>query len=110
MKTIIKLVITLIILNAIARGAMAAWTYYQFKDATQQLVLFGSRTSTTELHNRILEKAAELNVQLAPENVNIEREGTRTRAEAAYVQPVEFFPNYIYPVNLSFTVEEFAVE
>ena len=110
MKAIIKLVIALALLNAAARGAMAAWTYYQFKDRTEQLVIFGSRTSTAQLHNQIVEMAAELDVPLAPENVNVERNGPRTRAEAAYVQPVEFFPNYTYPVNFSFSVEGFAAQ
>jgi hypothetical protein len=109
LKTLVKLLIALVILNAAARGAVAAWTYYQFKDATQQLVLFGSRTPPGELRNRIVAKAAELNVPVEPEDVSVEREGVRTRAGAAYVQPVEFFPRYIYPINFSFTVEEFAV-
>jgi hypothetical protein len=108
MKTIIKLLITLAILNAAARGAMAAWTYYQFKDQAEQLVIFGARSSTTELHNQIVATAAELDVPLAPENVTVEREGARTRAQAAYVQPVEFFPSYTYPLNFSFSVEGFS--
>lgn len=108
MKTIIKLLITVALLNAAARGAMAAWTYYQFRDKTEQLVIFGSRTSTAQLHNQITETAAELNVPIAPENITVERNGARTRAEAAYVQPVEFFPNYTYPVNFSFRVEGFT--
>jgi hypothetical protein len=109
-KTIIKLLIAAVILNAVARGAMAAWTYYQFRDKAEQLVIFGARSTPEQLHDQIVETAAELNVPVAPENITVEREGARTRAEAAYVQPVEFFPSYTYPVNFSFRVEGFSIQ
>jgi len=110
MKTIIKLLIMLAILNAVARGGMAWWTYYQFRDETEQLVIFGARSTPVELHDQIVKTAAELQVPVAPENVIVEREGSRTRAAAAYVQPVEFFPNYTYPLNFSFRVEGFSIQ
>ena len=110
MKTIIKLLIALVIINAAARAGMAAWSYYQLKDAAQQIITFNPRTAPIELHNQILGRARELNVPLASENISVEREGTRTRADAAYVQPVELFPNYIYPMNLSFRVEAFSIQ
>jgi len=110
LKTIIKLLIAAAVLNAAARGGMAAWTYYQFRDKTEQLVIFGARATPAELHDQIVETAAELDVPIDPENITIEREGARTRAEAAYVQPVEFFPSYTYPVNFSFRVEGFAIQ
>jgi len=110
LKTIIKLLITLAILNAVARGGMAAWTYYQFRDTTEQLVIFGARSTPTEIHNQIVKTAAELQVPVAPENVIVERDGSRTRAAATYVQPVEFFPNYTYPLNFSFRVEGFSIQ
>lgn len=107
MKTIIKLVVVLAILNAAARGAIAAWTFYEFRDAAQQLVIFGVDASTDELRAQIIERASDLDVPLNPDNVTIRREGPRTWADAAYVQPVELFPRFIYPVNLSFSVEGF---
>lgn len=110
MKTIIKLLIAAALLNAAVRGGMAAFTYFQFRDRTEQLVLFGAGTPTQELQNQIVETAAELEIPLDPENVTVERNGPRTRAEASYVQPVEFFPSYSYPVNFSFRVEGFSVQ
>ena len=109
MKTIIKILIAAALLNAAVRGGMVALTYYQFRDRTEQLVIFGAGSTPAELHNQIVETAAELSVPIAPEDIIVEREGSRTRAEASYVQPVEFFPNYTYPVNLSFRVEGFSV-
>ena len=42
---------------------------------------------------------------LAPENLNVRRDGARTTADAAYTQPVEVLPSYRYPVRFSFSVE-----
>lgn len=108
MKTILKLLVTLAVLNAVARAGSAAWTYYQFKDAVQQAVIFGAGTPVTQLHNQVLARAAEMEVPLAPENVGVEREGARTWASVAYTQPVEFFPRVVYPIEFSFRVEGFA--
>jgi hypothetical protein len=108
MKTILKLLIALVILNAVARGAGAAWSYYQFRDAAAARVLFGGAASTTDLHNQILTRAGEFGVPVAPGNVNVQRAGARTWADVAYTQPIEFFPRYIYPVELSFTVDTFS--
>ena len=108
MKTIIKIAISLAVINAAFHAAEAAWRYYQLKDATQQLIIFGSQEQASELQNRIVEKAVELRVPLLPENVIIRREGTRTFVDAAYTQPVEYFPNQVYPADLKFSVEAFA--
>ena len=109
MKTIIKLLVAAAILNAVVRGGMAAARYYELKDATEQLLTFGSNETTTALHNQILTKAGELFLPVQPENVEVHRQGTRTVAQVAYSQPVEFFPNYRYPVDFSFTVDAFSV-
>lgn len=105
MKTILKLVVAALVMNAAYRCGMAAWTYYEFKDATQQLAIFGTQMSTNELQGRILQKASDLDVPLAPENLNVRRDGARTTADAAYTQPVEVLPSYRYPVRFSFSVE-----
>ena len=108
MKTIIKIAVALALINALFHAGEAALRYYQLKDAAQQLIIFGSQERTTELQNRILERAAELRVPLRPEDLSIHRQGTRTYVDAAYTQPVEYFPNQIYLVDLKFSVEAFA--
>ena len=105
MKTLFKLVVALLVLNASVRGAMAMWQYYQFKDAAQQIVLFGQRADPEELQANIIAKATELNVPVRPDDVKISRDGTRTIAEGSYVQTVQFFPNYPYPVKFTFLVD-----
>jgi hypothetical protein len=107
-KTALRIAVALAVINAAFHAGEAAWRYYQLKDATQQLIIFGSQEHTNDLHNRILEKADELRIPLMPENVAVHRSGTRTTVDAAYTQPVEYFPNQVYPVELKFSVESYA--
>ena len=109
MKTIIKIAIAVAAINAAFHAGEAAWRYYQLKDAAQQLIVFGSEEHTTELHNRIVQKASEMEVPLLPENVAVHREGTRTFVDVSYTQPVEYFPNQVYPVDLKFSVEAYSL-
>ena len=105
MKTIIKLLIVIAIINAAARVGLAAAKYYQLKDQSQQLVMFGGNTSPGELQNHILETATALQVPLVFDDIKVTRDGLKTTAQAACTQPVEVFPNYTYPVRFQFTVE-----
>jgi hypothetical protein len=105
MKTIIKLLIVIAIINAAARAGLAAAKYYQLKDQSQQLVTFGGNASPGELQNRILEQATALQLPLVYEDIMVTRDGFKTTAQAAYTQAVEVFPNYKYPVKFHFVVE-----
>jgi hypothetical protein len=105
MKTIIKLLIVIAIINAAARVGLATAKYFQLKDQSQQLITFGGRSSPGELQNHILERANALRLPLVFEDISVMRDGLKTTAQAAYTQPVEVFPNYTYPINFRFTVE-----
>ena len=109
-RTVLKIAIAVAVLNALFRGAAVAWDYYELRDDAQQMIVFGAGTSTVELHNRILARAAELQVPLRPENLTVRRDGQRTIVEARYTQPVEYFPNQLYPADLSFTVDAFSMQ
>jgi hypothetical protein len=111
MKTVIKIAILLLVLNAAARVGFAAWHYFQLRDEARQIATFGGGHSETELHNLILEKAAVLDVPLEPQGLTVRREGLETIIEAAYTQPVQLVPKYYtYPVNLNFTVNAIVMK
>ncbi len=104
MKTIIKLLIAVAIVNAAARLGLATARYYQLKDQSQQLVTFGAEAPLGELQNHILESAAALDLPVAFEDIEVTREGQYTKASTSYTEPVEVFPNYTYPMTFHFTV------
>jgi hypothetical protein len=109
MKTVLKLVVAVAVLNAVVRGADAAWNYYQIKDAAQRTLLFGSSSTSAQLKDQILATARDLNVPLQPEGLTVRRQGGRRVAEGRYTKPIEFFPNYPYPMSFSFMVESVTV-
>ena len=109
MKTIVKLLVAAAIINAAVRGASAAWSYYQLKDAAQQTVVFGAGATTDDLHGQIMRRAAEYDVPLQPGDLTVTRDGPRTIAEGSYTQPVELFPRYVYPFQFRFSVDAMAV-
>jgi hypothetical protein len=109
MKTLFRLVIAILVLNAAVRGALAMWQYYQFKDAAQQVVLFGQRADPEEIQAGIVAKASELSVPVRLDDIKVRRDATRTVAEGFYIQPVQFFPNYPWPVKFTFNVDAISV-
>ena len=108
MKTVIKLMIAAAVLNASARAGLAAWRYYQFKDASYHIALFSGNASEGDLYDRVLEKAAEYEVPITSEQIVVQRDGQRTLISAEYDQRVEFFPKYDRSVKMSFSVEAYS--
>lgn len=109
MKTILKLLLAAIVINASVRGGMAAAGYFRFKDAAQQAVLFGSDSTPEEIQQLIIERAQALKLPVAIENIQVNRQGGRTWADASYSQNIEVFPKQQYPVSWSFRVEGYTM-
>jgi hypothetical protein len=109
MKTLIKVLIAAAIINAAVRVGYAYAGFYQLKDASQELLTFGTQAQAGEIQRRMLQKANELNVPLSPEGIEVKRDGLKTIATAAYTQPVEVFPSYQYPIDFRFSVETVAM-
>lgn len=109
MKTIIKLIIAVVLANAAYQGGSVFLKYYQFKDETQQMILFGQAETVTALTSQILNEATKRGVPLDGDGVNVTREGMRTVAEVSYNDKVEVFPRYFYPLDFSFSAEAYGV-
>jgi hypothetical protein len=109
MKTVLKLVVAVALLNAVVRAGDSAWNYYQLKDTAERALLFGGTASSKQLHEQIMESAKDLELPLKPEDLRIRWRPGRRVADAQYTQQIEFFPNYLHPVVFSFTVEAVAV-
>jgi hypothetical protein len=109
MSAAIKLLIAAAFLNAAARGGYAALRYYELKDETEQLIRFGTSQTSSQLHDKIVAKAQELQLPVMPEDATIRRDGVRTIAHVGYTQSIELLPRYNRPFDLSFDVEAFSL-
>lgn len=105
MKTIIKLVVAAAIVNATVRLGRSAWEQYQFRDDVQQLLLFGGRESTAQLTQEILDAAGARGLPLEARDVDVRRQGMLTTAQASYVDAIEVFPRYVYPMTWEFRLD-----
>jgi hypothetical protein len=108
-NSVIRVAVAVAILNASARVGFAYWAFYQLRDDAEQTAVFGSKEPTWALQAAVLDKANELFLPVEPEQVTVTRNGFKTVIEANYVQPIEYFPNQVYPMEFSFSVEGFSV-
>lgn len=108
-KTLLKTLLLLVIINVLYKTGVVAWDYFRLRDEAEQIIIFGGKLSTDDVHERILSKALDLHIPLEPENLDVQRDGTRTFVWAAYHQPVELLPNFSVSVDLSFNLDNFAV-
>ena len=58
-----------------------------------------------EIQANIIARASALDVPVRLDDIKVSRDATRTVAEGYYIQPVQFFPNYSYPVKFTFLVD-----
>lgn len=92
MSTIIKLLITALVLNACFQGGRSAWGYYQFQDSVQQAVLFSTTQTAEQLKARIANIASEQHKTLDPETFSVAFQGTQARIKASYTDEVPVVP------------------
>ena len=109
MKTVIKLIIAAVLVNAAFHGGSTFLKYYQFKDETQQMILFGQSETVATLTRQIVGEAMKRDVPLDADDVTVSREGSRTVAEVSYTENLELFPRFLYPVTFSFSAEAYGV-
>jgi len=104
-KTLIKLLIAVAIINAAGRYGLSAWTQYQFRDAVQQILLFGADASDDELKDEIMMEAERQDVPLERESLDVQQRDMVVTARASYLDEIEIFPRYIYPKTWEFSLE-----
>ena len=109
MKLFLKLIVIAAIINGAYRVGMAEYRFSQLKDSTHSLLVLGTTTSVEQLKPKVLTKAQELGIPLAPERLTMNREGVRTTVSLAYQEDVEVFPGYRYARVYSLTDEIAAI-
>lgn len=105
MKTLLKLLVVVAILNAAYRFGMAEYRFSQLKESTRSILVLGTNTPVEELRDQILRRAGDLELTVPPDNVAVRREGVRTTAKVSYQKEIEAFPGYRYPRDYSFSEE-----
>ena len=93
MKTIIKIVLALVILNAAAQAGMAAFTYYQFQDAMHETVQFARPNSTDEETTAdIMNLANDYGLPVDAGSISVGRVGADRIVSCSYTTDVVLVP------------------
>jgi hypothetical protein len=92
MKTLIKLLIVALVVNACYRVGVAYWEYYEFEDAIQKTIQFSRQATPPELTKAVIELAAERGIPLDESTVTVTRSARQVVVDASYEKSVEVAP------------------
>ena len=105
MKTLLKLIVVVIVINGAYRFGMAEYRYSQLKESVRSMLVLGEKMPIEQLKEQILKRSTELALPVSADRVTVSREGVRTSATVAFRQHIEVFPGYQYPKDYSFSDE-----
>jgi hypothetical protein len=103
MKTIIKIVITLMILTACFQAARYYLNNFQFEDAVQQRLLFETRASDAEVVGIVMKLANEYALPLKEDDISVRMIGQDRVVEMEYTETVPLIPGGIFNYPWKFT-------
>lgn len=104
-RTLIKLLLLAVVVNAGIKTVPAFWTYYKFRDAVEETAKYSSRRTKEEVASRVLQIAARMDVPLDPSQLRVTKHQARTRIVARYNTVLEPFPTKTYPWDFQIDVE-----
>ena len=96
-RTLIKLVVVLVVLNALYRFGDAHWDHYQFEDSVQQLAQFSESATADDVRTKVLELARCRTFLSRPDNLTVTRVPRRIEVDGVYVRKLTLFPGYVKP-------------
>jgi hypothetical protein len=108
MKIVLKLVIVVLMINALWRLGAAYVSFYEFKDSVR-LAAMREGQSDDVLRQKILELASTYGVPLAEEDITIRRAEHHTYVEGSYTAAVAVLPGYKYQWPLKVDVDAYVI-
>lgn len=98
MKTAIKIAIAAVIVFACFNVARELMNEYQFEDKVHDALLFDARMTDAEIVKMVLETAAEYNIPITANDIEIKNVGQDIRVEMTYTTDVTIIPGVVsYP-------------
>ena len=95
-RSLVKLALAALLVNAAWRVGNAYLSYYRFTDAVQQLTHYRGDKTDTEIHDRIFALASQYDIEVTDETLTIQRADNRTVVDGSYTKPIEFIPRVVY--------------
>jgi hypothetical protein len=107
MKTVLKLIIVGLMLNALWRLGAAYVSFYEFRDSVR-IAALGAKSDDV-LRQKIVELASTYDLPLAEEDIIIRRDDHHTYVESSYTASVPVMPGYKYQWPFKVEVDAYAI-
>ena len=105
MKTILKLIVVALLANAGWHLFSAYSPHYRFKDGAQYAAQFRAQMTDKELHEKIMELAAQYEIPVTVADLQVRHQGDRTVVKASYNRRIELLPGFSPTWPFSFEVD-----
>ncbi len=109
MKALVKLIVVVLLANALWHVTSAYLSFYKFRDALTEVAVAGKGKTDEELKDTVSELAASHDEPLAGDAVTIRRDGNHTYIEGSYTKPIAFLPGVEYQWPFSINVDGFVI-
>jgi hypothetical protein len=107
-KTLLKLAVAALIVNATWRVGSEYVDDYEFKDATHEAAMIAGQ-SEDQLRQRVLELARKYDAPVAADDVDITVDDRHVFVTTSYEKPIQVVPGYEYPWKFSWTVDAYVL-
>lgn len=97
LRILVRLVVLGLVVHAAVRVGPPFWNYLQLKDAVGETATFQGNRSPEQMTQRVILLARFHDVELAPEQVEITKDGATTYIRARYTKQLEYVPTKFYP-------------
>jgi hypothetical protein len=108
-KSLIKILIAVLLANALWRIASAYISYYKFQDAVQEYSIRTSGKNEEQIKSRIAELASQYEEPIDSDAVTVRIAEQHTYIEATYTKPVAVLPGYEYQWPFSLKVDGYVI-
>ena len=109
-KSVIKVVIAVLLANALWHVAAAYISFYKFQDAVQEYAIRAAGKSEDAIRSHVLELASQYEEPVDEEAVGIRQTEQHLYIESAYKKPVTVLPGYEYQWPFTLKADGFLIE
>ncbi len=95
MKTIIKIILSLVLVTAMFNAGAAAFNNYSFEDAVHNGLLFDPTASDTEIVEMVMKLARDYDVPMSADDIKINSRGQDLIINMSYTDTIPLVPGVL---------------
>jgi hypothetical protein len=107
MRRLVTLVVVLLVAHAGWKIGPKYLNYFEFKAEIDEIARFSATKSPEEIHTQVVEAARKSEIPAAASAIKVRRMEERTLIEVAYQESLEILPGYIYPWDVTISVDSY---